>query len=103
MNCPPHPVDPDAQRRRLFRRIALTNESKDVRESSQRKTLLRELREHIRLSAFGAGLRFLAGDFPQVVAPRDQQSGHTEIEMRNYDYIRIAQTRWKPALGGLLR
>lgn len=45
------------------------------------------VRDHIRLSAFGAGLRFLIEDFRRVIAARDQQSPHTEIVVHNYDYI----------------
>ncbi len=45
------------------------------------------VRDHLRLSAFGAGLRFLVEDFRRVIAVRDQQSVRTEIVVHNYDYI----------------
>jgi len=53
------------------------------------------VRDHIRLSAFAAGLRFLVEDFRRVIAARDQLSVQTEIVVHNYDYIFPSGTPFK--------
>ena len=46
-----------------------------------------EVRDHIRLSAFEAGLRFIVDDYQRLIDARDHESPGTEIVTHNYAYL----------------
>jgi hypothetical protein len=48
----------------------------------------REVRDHIRLSAFEVALRWLVDDYRRIVAVRDASAPDCEIVAHNYDYAR---------------
>jgi hypothetical protein len=45
------------------------------------------VRDHIRLSAFNEGLRFVIEDFRRVIAARDARAPQCEIVVHNYDHV----------------